>query len=297
MDEVILSMLKPYKCKSQRDYENALKEIIQQVTLLGLWRSKFFEHALFYGGTALRILYGLNRFSEDMDFSLFKKKQEFNLDPYLKSISDELTSFGFEVSIEKKIKKQHSQIKSLFVKANTLSQLTKMRASEKILRSIQNNQLLKIKIELDTQPPDRFTTEVKNIFQPIPFQVRTMCMEDLFAGKLHAVLARKWKTRVKGRDFYDFLWYIGKQTHCHIEHLKERLVQSGDWNPSKPFGKRDFVSLMEDRIRETDFLSAKRDVAPFLNARDQNSLNLWNQNYFLDVISDIKIKSDKNHGL
>ena len=296
MDEVILSMLKPYQCKSQRDYENALKEIIQQTTLLGLWRAKFFEHALFYGGTALRILHGLNRFSEDMDFSLLKKKQKFNLDPYLKSVFDELTAFGFEVSVENKAKKYQTQIKSAFIKAKTSSQLIKVKVPERILRYVQDNQFLKIKIELDTQPPGQFTTEIKNIFQPIPFQIKTMCPEDLFAGKLHAVLARKWKTRIKGRDFYDLLWYIGRQIHCHIEHLKERLVQSGDWSSSQPFRQKDFVSLMESKIQETNFQSAKKDVAPFLNARDQDSLDLWSQSYFLNIISDIKIKSDTENG-
>lgn len=291
MDEVILSMLEHYQCKNQNDYENALKEIIQQVALLGLWRSKFFEHSLFYGGTALRILYGLNRFSEDMDFSLLKKKEGFDLDPYVKFIFDELTAFGFEVNIEKKIKKQQTQVKSLFIKAKTFKQLIKVKVPEKIIKSFHDSRLLKIKIELDTQPPGQFTTEVKNIFQPIPFQVRTMCMEDLFAGKLHAVLARKWKTRVKGRDFYDLLWYIGRQTHCHIEHLKERLVQSGDWNSSQPFGQREFFILLRKKIRETDFQAAKKDVTPFLKAREQESLDLWNQNYFLDVISNVRIRS------
>src|SRR5271168_5415411 len=104
MNPAILSMLDRYNCVSLQDYENALKEIMQEIALLGLWRSKFFEHTAFYGGTALRILYGLDRFSEDLDFSLLKQNKNFNLTPYLEAIKIELLGFGFSVTVEQKNK-------------------------------------------------------------------------------------------------------------------------------------------------------------------------------------------------
>src|SRR5258708_11206041 len=104
MHYAIEQMLKKYNCCSQLDYLNSLKEIFQEIALLGLWRAKFYEKAAFYGGTALRILYGLDRFSEDLDFTLLKNTKNFDLSPYNQAIADELSSFGFKVSVETKIK-------------------------------------------------------------------------------------------------------------------------------------------------------------------------------------------------
>ena len=290
MNEIILSMLDRYQCKAKSDYENALKEIIQEVTLLGLWRSKFFEHALFYGGSALRILYSLNRFSEDLDFSLLTRKSRFDFAPYLKSILDELNSFGFTVKIYNKRKNKQTQIESAFIKAETHIQFIQASVPKELLNHVQGNESLKIKIEVDTDPPSGFMTEVKNLLRPIPFQVKTMPIEDLFAGKMHAILARKWKTRVKGRDFYDLLWYLGNKAPCHLKHLKERLIQSGNWNSSKVLNRKDFMKLLKNKIKETDFQSAQKDVANFLKPHDRDSLKLWSQSYFMSMISKIKVK-------
>ena len=290
MDEVILSMLESYHPKNKSDYENALKEIIQEVALLGMWRSKFFEHALFYGGTALRILYKLDRFSEDLDFSLLEKKSEFDFAPYLKAISDELSSFGFKVEITNKKKVQQSEIESAFIKANTYMQLIKVNPPEGLLKYVQRNELLKIKVELDTDPPGGFETEVKNVLLPIPFQVKTMPLKDLFASKIHAILARDWRARVKGRDFYDLLWYIGRDIPCNLSHLSKRLVQSNHWSHENLLNRETFFGLIKDKINATDFDSASKDVAPFLKPRDQASLELWSQDYFLDIITKIKLQ-------
>lgn len=116
MDQVILSMLEEYRCTSDIDYENALKEIMQEIALLGLWRAKFFEHAAFYGGTTLRVLYRLNRFSEDLDFSLLKPNNEFKLNQYLNAIQSELTAFGFDTEIVMKDKNVDANIQSAFLK-------------------------------------------------------------------------------------------------------------------------------------------------------------------------------------
>src|SRR3989338_775093 len=204
MEHIILQMLDEYECESTGDYENALKEIIQEIALLWLWRSKFFEHALFYGGTSLRILYQLPRFSEDLDFSLLKPNNKFNLLPYYQAIQKELEAFGFQAEVEKK-EKIDPTIESAFIKAGTKNHLIKIQAPKEIIARIQSNQVLKIKVEVDTNPPGDHEIEVKDLFRPIPFQVKTMPLPDLFAGKIHAVLARKWGKRVKGRDFFDYL--------------------------------------------------------------------------------------------
>src|SRR5438309_3791037 len=123
MNPAILSMLDRYKCVTAQDYENALKEIIQEIALLGLWRAKFYEHAAFYGGSALRILYGLDRFSEDLDFTLLRPDKTFSLASYNQAIMDELRSFGFKVEVVTKTKKIVSNIESAFIKADSKQQL------------------------------------------------------------------------------------------------------------------------------------------------------------------------------
>jgi predicted nucleotidyltransferase component of viral defense system len=294
MNNVVLQMLEDYDCKTSTEYENALKEIMQEIALLGLWRSKFYEHALFYGGTALRILYQLPRFSEDLDFSLIKTKNDFDLTPYLDGIKMELEAFGFIVEIQKKKKTEESQVESAFIKAFTKTHLMKISAPFEISHQLQSNQMLKIKVELDTNPPQGFETEVIDVFRPIPFQVKTMPLTDLFSGKLHAVLARKWKSRAKGRDFYDYFWYLGRGISVNLNHLQSRLIQSGHLNETSILTQIECQSMLKDRFSVLDIEQAKSDVEPFLNPREKQSLSLWSRDYFIKSVDRLKFFSPTN---
>ena len=287
MDNAVLQMLAEYKCQSTQDYENALKEIMQEIALLGLWRARFYEHALFYGGTALRILYGLPRFSEDLDFSLLKANPAFNLSAYHKAISEELEAFGFEVEVQTKVKTTESAVESDFIKAETKVHLLKIKSPSSIASRIQGGQSLKIKIEVDTQPPGDHGIEVIDLMRPLPFQVKTMPLPDLFAGKLHAVLARAWGNRVKGRDFYDYLWYLGRKTPVNLKHLEARLIQSG--HHQGELTPETFSQMLQDKFTSLDIKKAKADVAPFLNARELATLELWGQDYFLKTIERLEM--------
>lgn len=285
----MLHMLEQYKCKTAVDYENALKEIMQEIALLGLWRAKFFEHALFYGGTALRILHKLPRFSEDLDFSLLKKNEKFEMKAYHEAIKTELESFGFFVEVEKKEKNQDTNIESAFIKASTKTHLIKIASPKEISNRTQTNQILKIKVELDTTPPSKHGIEVIDVFRPIVFQVKTMPLPDLFAGKLHAVLARSWKGRAKGRDFYDYLWYIGQNVSPNLEHLEERLIQSGHWNSGEKLTAEKFKLKLKERFEVLDIDQARQDVRIFLSERDRQSLEVWSQVFFIKSISKINL--------
>jgi predicted nucleotidyltransferase component of viral defense system len=181
MNNVIDTMLKKYNCNSVDDYTNAFKEIIQQVALLGLWRAKFFENAAFYGGTALRIFYGLNRFSEDLDFSLLKPDPRFTLDKYNEALMTELKSFGFETDIQAKTKKVNS-IESVTIKANMIQLLTIL-APANLSKSVHVEQKIKIKMEVDIDPPLLIRTESQILLNPIPFEVKLYQKPDLFATK------------------------------------------------------------------------------------------------------------------
>ena len=286
MDNAILQMLGEYGCQSASDYENALKEIMQEIALLGLWRVKFYEHALFYGGSSLRILYGLTRYSEDLDFSLLTPDLNFDLSKYYSAIVAELEGFGFDVEVKIKNKSVDSQIDSAFVKAGTRINFIRIRVPERLLMRLHSNQIMKIKIKVDLNPPGNHGVEVKNIFRPIPFQVKTMPLSDLFAGKIHAIFARKWKTRVKGRDYYDYIWYLGRKSALNLKHLEARLLQSG--HLSGPLTTDICQAMLTRKFQELDVENAKIDIAPFLNDREKATLDLWSNDYFMKTVERIQ---------
>lgn len=286
MHDAVKLMLKKYKCQSEQDYINAIKEIFQEIALLGLWRAKFFEHAAFYGGSALRILYKLDRFSEDLDFTLLSPDKKFSLSPYNRAISDELHAFGFNVQVVTKNKNIQTNIESAFIKADTKKQFLMIEAPSEFTSRIHRMHTIKIKMEVDVNPPKNFITEVRTLLQPIPFFVKTLTQPSLFAGKVHAVLCRPWQKRIKGRDWYDFVWYIAHHIPVNLIHLRERLIQSQAWDSKKPMTKNDLTHLLENKIINTDFKLAKKDVIPFL--RDPQSVDLWSSDFFSTLLEQLQ---------
>ena len=285
MNDVIIRMLDRYECQSIDDYVRALREIMQEIALLGLWRSKFFEKAAFYGGTALRILYGMDRFSEDLDFSLVEPMTDFQLSRYGSAVERELRSFGFEASLTTKPKKIASPVQSAFLKANTLHHLLTIKSDERADWPIPRDQVLKIKIEVDTDPPSGFATENKFILQPVPFSIRSLVLPDLFAGKMHAVLCRKWKNRVKGRDWYDLVWYAANHPKLHVNHLEQRMIQSGDLKKDEKIDREKFFALAMDAVENLDVDQARKEVEPFV--KNPDALKVWSKEFFRDVASRI----------
>ena len=288
MDNPIQQMLARYDCESFSDTTNALREILQQITLLGLWRSKFFEHAAFYGGTALRILYGLDRYSEDLDFSLLKPDPQFSLDRYNTSLINELSAFGVDVQVEVRQKLRPTAIESAFLKANTRELLISIEIDQNLLSQVHADQKIKIRYEIDTDPPGGFNTESKYILTPIPFAVRTYALPDLCAGKMHALLCRKWQNRVKGRDWYDLTWYIAHHPVLHLSHLEQRMIQSGHWSRSEKLTKEALMNTLVEAIETLDIQSAKREVSQFL--LDPTRIDIWSKEYFLDIINKLVIE-------
>jgi len=286
MTATIETMLENYAPKSKNEYENAIHEIMQELALLGLWRAKFFEHAAFYGGTSLRILYGLNRFSEDLDFSLLKPNRDFNLTPFLKAIAEELEVSGLTIRVESKIKHPEDTIRSAFLKAGTLETFIRIGLDESLKKHTQSNEVIKIKLEIDIDPPSHFTTEVRYLIKPVPFFVRTYIPEDLFAGKMHALLCRPYKVRVKGRDWYDLIWYIGKGFPVHLEHLESRMRQSGHYSAKTPMTSDLLAELMRKKILQLDLQAAKEDLRRFL--KDPRAMDGWSTDLFLSLIPQIQ---------
>lgn len=286
MTTAIENLLEAYRPQSKTDYQNAIHEIMQEIALLGLWRAKFFEHAAFYGGTSLRILYGLNRFSEDLDFSLLNPDKNFNLAPFLKAISEELEISGLKVNIESKVKHPENSILSAFLKTNTLETFIRIGLDEPLKRYTQSNEVIKIKLEIDIDPPPNFSTEVRYLLKPVPFSVRTYTPEDLFAGKMHALLCRPYKVRVKGRDWYDLIWYVSKGFSLHLSHLEARLKQSGHYSSPSPLTTDEALGLLQEKILKLDIDAAKEDIRRFI--RNPQELDIWSKEFFLSLIPHIK---------
>ncbi len=287
MHDALKSMLNRYNCMGINDYTNALREILQEIALLGLWRAKFFEKAAFYGGTALRILHGLDRFSEDMDFSLLNPLKEFDLSGYGQYILKEAQAFGFDLKFNEIEKAYESPVMSAFLKADTKKQILLFEPGEYILDAVPKGKKLKIKIEIDTDPPGDFRTETRYLLQPIPFAVRLYSLPDLFAGKMHALLFRNWKSRVKGRDWYDLVWYAANHPELHLKHLEGRMVQTGDWEEGKKLTEFFFKELLIDRIDSLKIDSVKKEVEPFV--RQPDKLNAWSKDFFVSLVERIKV--------
>jgi len=284
VNESIRQMLKRYNPKTTNDYIRALREIMQEIVLVGLWRAKFFEHAAFYGGTALRILYGLDRFSEDLDFSLLKPLPDFSLEHYHNFIINEMESFGFSVNIEIKHKNKQSNIESAFIKAGTKEELINIEVKN-FDYDISKQAKFKIKLEVDINPPGNFRTESKIIKEPLPISIKTYVPADLFAGKMHVLLCRLWKNRVKGRDWYDFIWYIRKNIPLSLKHLETRMHQSGHLLLSQKLTKNLFLEMVEQKINNLNIEKAMTDIRPFIS--DPSILDCWSLDYFKQYMKEI----------
>jgi len=287
MHDAIEKMLSKYACQNAEDYTHALREIMQEIVLLGMWRARFFEHAAFYGGTALRILYGLDRFSEDLDFSLLSPMHDFDINKYSSALEKELSAFGFDVRVEKKNKAVTTAVQSAFLKANTFNELLVITPDASIARGVPRGQLLKIRLEVDTDPPPGFFTESRYLLQPIPFALRIYTLPDLFAGKMHAVLCRKWKNRVKGRDWYDLVWYAANHPELRLFHLEQRMRQSGHWPNSLTMDESAFRKLLRDRIDSLDVGQARHEAEPFV--KHPRALEIWSREFFHDAGSRIQL--------
>lgn len=283
---MIKDWIATYQPTNEEEVLSALREIMQEIALAGLSRTDFFEKAAFYGGTALRIFYGLDRFSEDLDFSLLEVNPDFSLEPYFAAVITEFEATGIKVSIREKDKRIKTSIESAFLKSETI---WKELVLEDIVQQagIKSNKSIKIKIEVDCVPPLGFKTEEKLLLRPFSFYVKCFTRSNLFAGKMHALLFRKWKNRVKGRDWYDLEWYIKKGIPLNKEHFLQRAKDTGDWN-KKSITEKQFLKLLHEKINSTSLNKVKEDVVHFV--KNDNVLDIWSPDYFNDLAEKIKFE-------
>lgn len=256
--------------------KSAQREVMQKIALAGLNRGGFFEHAAFYGGTCLRIFHGLNRFSEDMDFSLIEKNSNVHIENYFQPIVDEFRAIGMPVEIVKKDKKAFGRVESAFLKEDTEAYDIKF----------QTRKMLKVKIELDTNPPLQFSTEQHLLMQPYSFSVRIFTLPDLYAGKMHALVYRAWQRRIKGRDWYDFEWYVRNGIALDFNHLQARIKEfSGE-----DVNRDQFMQQLRNKLATSDIDNVKQDVLPYISHEQRRELDFWSNNYFLQLADMIKFE-------
>lgn len=286
MNNIIEQMLAKYDIKNTNDEINALKEVIQEIVLSGLSRGNFFNDVAFYGGTALRIFYNLDRFSEDLDFALIKPNKNFDLSKYFTYVSKELKAYGINLEINIKQKNVDSNITSAFLKGNTLEHILKFFPSEE--KNRYNNLLkdIKIKFEVDINPPLGATYENKYKLLPSPHQIKLYDKKSLMAGKIHAILCRGWKNRTKGRDLYDYVFFLANDTKVNLELLKNKLIESGYTNVNDNFNINNVKELLINKFNEINYSDAIEDVKPFI--KNVECLKVWNKDFFCEITNNLK---------
>ena len=288
MSDLFDEMLKNYDTTTMTNRKNALKEVIQEIVLCGLSRAGFFSEVAFYGGTALRIFHGLDRFSEDLDFSLLHTDNRFDLSEYLPILENEMHSFGLVIEVSEKQKTTASDIQSAFAKANTKQQLSFF-FEDQNSSCIHPDEKIRIRFEVDTNPPDFAGFEHRYRLLPYPYEVQLYDRPSLLAGKIHAVLARSWKSRVKGRDLYDFVFYLQHNTPVNLRHLKARLIQTGHLKTSDTFNIEDLRERLIEHFDQLDYENAKQYVIPFI--KDTRVLEIWSSNFFKDITTNLHVDS------
>lgn len=284
MNTVLEQMIESYNPKNNDEKRNVIKEVMQEIVLCGLSKAGFFNVAAFYGGTALRIFYGLNRFSEDLDFSLLVKDREFDLSKYFPVLKEVVSSYGLDVDIELKNKTKDSSVQSAFLKGDTIEHFLLFYPNN-LVEGINKNEKVKIKFEIDTMPPGLATYETKYRLLPTPYGVKLYDESSLFSGKIHAVICRSWKSRVKGRDLYDYIFYLSRKSKYNLPHLREKLIDSGFIDKKTKLDNDDIKRILIDRFNEIDFEAAKNDVVPFI--KNTNVLDIWSKEFFVDITTNL----------
>jgi predicted nucleotidyltransferase component of viral defense system len=286
MNSIIEQMLQQHETETLTDKKNGIKEVVQEIVLCGLSRAGFFKQAAFYGGTALRIFYELDRFSEDLDFSLMASEPDFDLPAFFPMVEKELNAYGFNFKEEEHAKAVDSDIRSAFLKGNTREHLLTLYADDRMARSVSGNEIIKVKFEVDTTPPPYATFERKYRLMPIPYEINLYDMPSLFAGKLHAVICRAWKSRVKGRDLYDYVFYLSRNALVNLRHLNARLLDSGFEGAREDLSLDEIKGILRRRFDAIDFDQAREDVLPFI--KNPSAVDVWSRDFFVAITENLK---------
>ena len=284
MINIIEEKLASYDADNTLEEEHAIKEILQEIALYGLWRSGFFERAAFQGDTSLRILYGMTRYSEDLDFVLKEADSRFNWQPFLDGMSECFEDFGLRPEMVDR-SRMDRRIKQALIKENSMGRQLNL----SFYRDSPSRKQ-KIKLEIDVDPPNHSGFAYRYLDFPLDFEV---CHQDLssnFALKIHALLCRNY---VKGRDWYDFNWYVKSGAFPNIAHLQSALYQWGPWQKQQlEIDRRWLQTALINKISTIDWRQAASDVERFLPQQEQHSLQLWSERFFISKVEQVLTDRD-----
>lgn len=291
MESILEKMISKYNTTNVLSKINAIKEVIQEVVLSSLSRTDFFDKAAFYGGTALRIFYNLNRFSEDLDFTLINKDDDFSLNKYFSIIEKEVNSLGLDFKIESKIKHKESNIQTAYLKGNQIEHLLIFYPSNPNITFINPDQVIKIKLEIDINPPKFANFETKYRLDPFPYEICLYDLPTLFSSKIAALLCRSWKNRIKGRDLYDFLYYTKLNTPFNLKHLESRLIYNSVIKENSNLTLENVKKLLNDKFDSINYEDAKKDVVNFIqDEKELKGIEIWSKNLFKYFTKELKAK-------
>jgi len=241
------------------------REFLQLLILKIIYDKDYFNNLAFVGGTALRFLYGLRRFSEDLDFSLINKNG-YKFDNFLEKITYELGKYGFSVDIKKYAKEP---VQSVMVKFKDILYLLGL--------SRQKSQKISIKLEIDSNPPKGWNTEFSLVNKHFVFTVLHFDIPSLYATKLHACFFRRY---IKGRDFYDLIWYVGRKAMPNFELLNNAIEQTE--KKKMNLNAKNFNDFLKERLGGIDFAKVRKDVERFIE--DKNELKLLDRDMILKLL-------------
>lgn len=283
---LIQKRLSEYKVIGPVEEENALKEIVQEIMLFSLWRADFFDVAAFQGGTSLRILHGLTRFSEDIDFILIEPNPAFSWQPYLQKLTETCNEFGIEPEALDK-KNMDKAVRTAVIKDTSIANQLNL--------SFMNNKTdrkLTVKLEIDCNPPTGSDFEYSYLDFPVDFEVCHQDMSSNFALKTHALLCRPY---LKGRDWYDFGWYIAKGVTPNLLLLQNALEQYGPWKGQDINVDREWIiAALGEKIASIIWQDAAKDVERFLKPVEQKSLMLWSVSFYMSKLSKLDVLLQKS---
>lgn len=278
----IEELLNSYGPKSLDETKLRFRELLQQIVLIGLSKANFFKYASFYGGTALRIFYSLNRYSEDLDFTLNQKEDNFSLEPFIKKIKEVAEGYGIQLDIETKPKQILTPIESAFAKLNTYQTFIALKLDDNLTKLLHKDETIKVKFEVDCNPALGFSCDSKWLDVPEFANVKVLDIESLFAGKIHAIICRNYKNNVKGRDYYDFLFYIRKRVKPNLTYLKNKLIESGTIEENERFDTERLKTILKAQFEIVDFNQAKQDAERFvINNED---LSYFSKDLFISLL-------------
>jgi predicted nucleotidyltransferase component of viral defense system len=282
----IEEIIKTYNLETINDNKAILREIVQSIVLVGLSRTGFFKKASFYGGTALRIFYDLNRYSEDLDFTLNNVDKNFSIAPFIESIKNVALSYGLELEISIKQKQISTPVESVFEKINTYQTFINLKMNSELTKLLHKDEVIKVKFEIDCEPALGFTTENKWIDMPEFAPVIVLDEASLFAGKLHAILCRNYKNTVKGRDYYDFLFYVRRGISPNLNYLRNKLINTGKINEKDTFNIEVLKEMLIKRFEQVDFEQVKNDTERFII--NNEDLSTYSKDLFIQMAKKIK---------